>query len=66
MLHGSQSLKQVHDVQRRLVELHSRTTYFRGISDGAGALSVMIGTSAPFSSLKPNSSGRGVIEGHTM
>ena len=55
MLHGSRFLKQVHDVQRRLVDLQEQRI-FRSISDGAGALSVMIGTSAPFSSLKPYSS----------
>ena len=41
-------------VQRRMVDLQEQRI-FRRISDGAGALSVMIG-SAPFSSMKPNSS----------
>ena len=55
MLHGSHFLKQVHAVQRQLADLQEQHI-FRSISDGAGALSVMIGTSVPFSSLKHNSS----------
>ena len=48
MLHGSHVLKQVHAVQRRVVDLQEQGI-FRSISDGAGALSVMIGRSTPFS-----------------
>ena len=52
MLHGSRFLKQVHAVQRRMVDLQEQRIS-RSISDGAGDLSVMADTSAPFSSVKP-------------
>ena len=58
MLQDSRLLKQVHDVQRRLVDLHEQRIFFGAFLMVLGASSVMIGTSASFSSLTPNSSGQ--------